>query len=60
MPLSRRRYNCELCGLDLDRDLNASINIRAAGLAVLACGGLSVGFPGEAGITGLKAGEGQC
>jgi putative transposase len=42
MPLCVRRYACKSCGLDLDRDLNASINIRAAGLAVLACGGNSV------------------
>ena len=27
MPLSQRRYVCD-CGLDLDRDLNAAINIR--------------------------------
>lgn len=44
MPISLRMYECEECGLKLDRDLNASRNIRAAGLAVLgivpnACGG---------------------
>ena len=27
MPLSVREYNCGLCGLRLDRDVNASINI---------------------------------
>lgn len=35
MPLSVRTYACGGCGLVLDRDLNASLNIRSAGLAVL-------------------------
>jgi putative transposase len=40
MPLSVRSYSCGNCGLVVDRDWNASLNIRAAGLAVLnACGG---------------------
>jgi len=40
MPLSVRTYACGGCGTVLDRDWNASLNIRAAGLAVLnACGG---------------------
>ena len=39
MPLSLRTYECAGCGLTIDRDWNASLNIRAAGLAVLnACG----------------------
>lgn len=39
ISLSTRVYKCS-CGLEMDRDLNASINIRAAGHAVLnACGG---------------------
>ncbi len=38
IALSTRIYKC-VCGLNIDRDLNASINIRAAGHAVLACGG---------------------
>lgn len=40
IPLGVRTYSCGDCGLVLDRDLNASLNIRAAGLAVLACGGI--------------------
>ena len=27
MPLERREYNCNRCGMQLDRDINASINI---------------------------------
>jgi putative transposase len=33
MKLSQRTYECE-CGLVIDRDLNASINIKMAGLAI--------------------------
>jgi putative transposase len=40
MPLAVRTYVCDSCGMSKDRDWNASLNIRAAGLAVLnACGG---------------------
>ena len=41
MPLSERTYNCLDCGLVLDRDHNAAINIlrRAVGTTVQACGG---------------------
>lgn len=54
MPLATRVYNCESCGLHMNRDLNASLNIRAAGLAVLnACGGFEVAQSGETGITGF-------
>lgn len=33
MPLSERTYNCN-CGLSLDRDINAAINIRNSGLKI--------------------------
>jgi putative transposase len=36
MPLSMREYNCDRCGLRLDRDINASINILKRGRAGLA------------------------
>ncbi|KAA2246767.1 IS200/IS605 family element transposase accessory protein TnpB, partial [Solihabitans fulvus] len=37
MPLGVRTWRCG-CGATLDRDVNAAVNIRAAGLAVQACG----------------------
>lgn len=49
MPLSVRRWDCPSCGaVDIDRDVNAALNIRdkgildlkAAGQVVTACGGL--------------------
>lgn len=39
MPLHLRTYDCPDCGRSIDRDLNASINLRnAVGLTVNACG----------------------
>ncbi|HEX6450408.1 MAG TPA: RNA-guided endonuclease TnpB family protein [Trebonia sp.] len=39
LPLTVRGWDCANCGARHDRDINAAINIRAAGLAVSACGG---------------------
>lgn len=33
LPLAERVYHCEHCGLTIDRDLNAAININVAGSA---------------------------
>lgn len=33
IALSERVYSCDHCGFEIDRDLNAAINIRTAGLA---------------------------
>ncbi|MHB9317478.1 RNA-guided endonuclease TnpB family protein, partial [Fusobacterium polymorphum] len=35
LKLSERIYHCEYCGLEIDRDYNASINILRKGLEIL-------------------------
>ncbi|SDZ35610.1 putative transposase [Saccharopolyspora shandongensis] len=38
-PLHVRSWQCQACGVSLDRDINAAVNVaKAAGLAVTACG----------------------
>lgn len=47
MPLKERVYNCPECGLKIDRDLNASINLeQAAGRSVSICGQGAADSPG--------------
>jgi transposase len=35
LTLGQRRFDCDACGLSLDRDENAAINLRKLGLAQL-------------------------
>jgi putative transposase len=46
LSLDVRSWSCPACGVAHDRDVNAALNIKAAGLAVLACG--EVVRPGRA------------
>ncbi len=38
LPLHVRTWTCPHCDISHDRDVNAALNLEAAGLAVLACG----------------------
>ncbi|MDZ8264466.1 transposase [Nostoc sp. ChiQUE01b] len=40
LPLSQRVFQCDYCGFECDRDLNAAVNLsqEAVRLTVLACG----------------------
>jgi putative transposase len=42
--LGLRRFDCDACGLSLDRDENAAINLRRAGLGELGIGPLPEGL----------------
>ena len=55
MPLSKRTFKCEKCGLIVDRDINAAINIDTAGLAeIQACGDCV--RPSEMKVVAVEAG----
>ncbi|MGH9120739.1 MAG: zinc ribbon domain-containing protein, partial [Acidimicrobiales bacterium] len=38
LSLAERSFRCEHCGLVIDRDLNAAVNLAGLALAVQACG----------------------
>ena len=42
--LAVRVHKCPNCGLKMDRDYNAALNIQALGLRVLACGDSTSGL----------------
>jgi putative transposase len=68
LPLSQRTFNCEACGLGLDRDLNAARNLAKLAQHVARSGRETPNArrvdvrPGLAGRTALKreAGTGPC
>ena len=41
LKLSDRIYKCEYCDLEIDRDLNAAINIKNEGASSLGLGGVN-------------------
>lgn len=59
VPLSVRSWVCPQCKAEHDRDVNAALNIKAAGLAVLALGpnvsgrGHKLGIPSFRGIVNM-------
>jgi putative transposase len=54
--LSVRVHDCPNCGVSLDRDYNAAINVlkRTTGLSFTACGGLGVAQPMKQEISGVN------
>ena len=56
MSLSERTYRCDVCGLEIDRDLNAAINLDglAVSSTVAACGDASAGDSKESRQVSVK------
>jgi putative transposase len=47
LTLADRTFNCDSCGLEIDRDVNAAINLKTAATVGLACGESSIGVNGS-------------
>lgn len=61
LALRDRTYNCNACGLKVDRDINAALNLRTLGLRGIACG--SFDNPNESDFIGkerVEAGTKLC
>lgn len=61
LTLRDRTYECDSCGLSIDRDLNAALNLSAAGLAEHAC--VRLDNPNQRNLSGsesVKAGTITC
>lgn len=55
LTLSDREFECESCGLLIDRDHNAALNLRALSFREHACGRL--GNPDESNLVGAESSE---
>jgi len=55
--LSQRWHSCPVCGLELPRDHNSALNIRARGIEFLQAAGHAVSAPGGSAVAGPLKGE---